>query len=112
MPLIPFPESLRPPLPTIEGNVDYRQMRDQLLRIEQLLQLTGSEARFVAHCLEAWAKDHPQSNARAQLNFQLHTRRALRCNLLRTLLQEDFRGFAVRLAVLVTKRGSVTRGRS
>ena len=97
-PLIPFPESLRPPLPTIEGNVDYRQMRDQLLRIEQLLQLTGGEARFVAHCLETWAQGHPRISARAQLNFQRHTRRALRCNILRTLLQEDFRGLAVRLA--------------
>src|SRR5687767_3117829 len=97
-PLIPFPESLRPPLPTIQGNVDYRQMRDQLLRIEQLLQLTGSEARFVAHALEPWAQGHPSISPRAQLNFQLHTRRALRRNILRTLLQEDFRGFAVRLA--------------
>jgi hypothetical protein len=96
--LIPFPEALRPPLPTIEGNVDYRQMRDQLLRIEELLQRTGSEVRFVAHCLEAWAPSRARISARAQLHFQLHTRRALRCNLLRTLLQEDFRGFAVRLA--------------
>ncbi len=98
VPLIPFPEALRPPLPTIEGNVDYRQMRDQLLRIDELLRLTGGEARFVAHCLEAWAQGHSPISARAQLNFQLHTRRALRCNLLRTLVQEDFRGFAVRLA--------------
>lgn len=96
--LIPFPESLRPPLPTIEGNVDYRQLRDQLLRIEELLKLTRSEARFVAHALEAWARGHKRISARAQLNFQLHTHRALRCNILRTLLQEDFRGFAVRLA--------------
>ena len=98
IPLIPFPESLRPPLPTIEGNVDYRQLRDQLLRIEELLKLTGSEARFVAHALESWAQGHPRISVRAQLNFQLHTRRALRCNILRTLLQEDFRGFAVHLA--------------
>lgn len=96
--LIPFPESLRPPLPTIEGNVDYRQMRDQLLRIEDLLQLTGLETRFVTQALAAWAEGRECISARAQLNFQVHTRRALRCNLLRTLLQEDFRGFAVRLA--------------
>jgi hypothetical protein len=97
-PLIPFPEVLRPALPTIEGNVDYRQMRDQLLRIEDLLKLTGIETRFVAHALDGWAQDRQQISARAQVNFQLHTRRALRCNILRTLLQEDFRGFAVRLA--------------
>lgn len=97
-PLIPFPESLRPPLPTIEGNVDYRQMRDQLLRIEELLKLTGVETRFVAHAFERWAHGYEQISARAQWNFQLHSHRALRCNIVRTLLQEDFRGFAVRLA--------------
>lgn len=96
--LIPFPESLRPPLPTIEGNVDYRQMRDQLLRIDELLRLGGLEDRFVAHVLAGWVQGHQQISVRAQLNFQRHTRRALRCNLLRTLLQEDFRGLAVRLA--------------
>jgi hypothetical protein len=96
--LIPFPEPLRPPLPTIEGNVDYRQMRDQLLRIEDLLKLTGIEKRFVAHALEGWAQRHERISARAQLNYQLHSRRALRCNFLRTFLKEDFRGFAVRLA--------------
>jgi len=95
---IPLPEVLRPPLPTIEGNVDYRQMRDQLRRIEQLLQLSGIEKRFVAHALNAWARDHERISARSQLNFQLHSRRALRCNVLRTLVQEDFRSFAARLA--------------
>src|SRR6266542_1940317 len=40
----------------------------------------------------------PMAAAKAQLNFQTHSRRALRCNILRTYLQEDFRGFAARLA--------------
>jgi hypothetical protein len=97
-PLIPFPGLFRPPLPTIEGNVDYRQLRDQLLRIDELLNLTGIERRFVAQALEPWAQRQKRISAHAQLNFQRHSRRALRCNLLRTLLQEDFRGFAVRLA--------------
>jgi hypothetical protein len=95
---IPLPEVLRPPLPTIEGNVDYRQLRDQLLRIEQLLQLSGIEESFVAHALNAWARGRERISARSQLNFQQHSRRALRCNLLRTLVQEDFRSFAARLA--------------
>jgi hypothetical protein len=96
--LIPFPEALRPALPTIVGNVDYRQMRDQLLRIDQLLRLTGIEERFLLDALKAWAPRQRRLSVRSQLNFQRHSCRALRCNLLRTLLQEDFRGFAVRLA--------------
>jgi hypothetical protein len=97
-PLIPFPQHLRPPLPTIEGNVDYRQLRDQLLRIDQLLLHSGVEKRFVAEMVATWAQRGKDVSVRAQLNYQLHTHRALRCNILRTLLQEDFRGFAVRLA--------------
>src|SRR6266542_5099025 len=40
----------------------------------------------------------PMAAAKAQLNFQTHSRRALRCNILRIYLQEDYRGFASRLA--------------
>jgi hypothetical protein len=37
-------------------------------------------------------------SARKQEKFQLRARRALRCNVLRTLLQEDYRGFSCQLA--------------
>src|SRR5712691_11208316 len=92
--IIPFPQSLQPPLPTIEGNVDYRKMRDELLRIDQLLIQSGLEPQFVRTSLDSWWTP----SAKAQLNFQIHSRRVLRCNLLRLYLQEDFRGFAARLA--------------
>ena len=98
VPLIPFPLSLRPPLPTIVGNVDYRLLRERLLRIDELLRQSGVETGFVAQALDQWVGRQKRPSARSQLNFQVHTRRALRCNLLRTLLQEDYRGFAVRLA--------------
>lgn len=96
--LIPFPESLRPTLPNIQGNADYRQLRAELQRIDELLNLTGLEQRFVTQAVEAWLKGDRHVTAHAQLNFQRHSRRALRCNILRILLQEDYRGFAVRLA--------------
>jgi hypothetical protein len=35
--LIPFQPSLRPALPTIEGNVDYLKFRNELSRIDQIL---------------------------------------------------------------------------
>src|SRR3989442_11094675 len=99
--LIPFPQSLQPPLPTIEGNVDYRQMRDELRRIDELLIQSGLESQFIRLALEPWSSGFPADDppsAKAQLNFQKHSRRALRCNLARTYLAEDFRGFAARLA--------------
>ncbi len=51
--IIPFQPSLRPALPTIEGNVDYRKFRDELFRIDQIL-LAGPEKTFVLAATEHW----------------------------------------------------------
>ena len=100
--LLPLPQSLRPSLPTIEGNVDYRQMRTELLRIDELLTQSGLEQKFISLSLEQWEAPgqagQKNRSVSAQLKFQIHCRRALRCNILRTYLQEDFRGLAARLA--------------
>ena len=51
--------------------------------------------------LQDWLKPRPASRpptARQQQQFQLRSRRALRCTILRTLLQEDYRGFSCALA--------------
>jgi len=97
--IIPFELHLPTILPTIEGNVDYLDLRHQLVRIDQLLLASGLETKLVELALERWlgSKQKPP-RAKAQTNYQSHCRRALRCNLARLLLKEDFRGFAVRLA--------------
>ena len=51
--LLPVQQLLRPALPTIEGNVDYRRLREQLLRIDQLLLRSGLEAQFIADTFNA-----------------------------------------------------------
>jgi hypothetical protein len=99
--LIPFPTDLRPRLPTIVGNVDYLTLCQRLEQIESLLQASGLEADFVEQALQNWLKPKPASRlptARQQQQFQLRSRRALRCTILRTLLQEDYRGFSCALA--------------
>jgi hypothetical protein len=98
--LLPVQQSLQPPLPTIEGNVDYNQFRDQLVRIDQLLIHSGIEERFIARTFEEWKAKVKFKNIspKTQLKIQIHARRALRSTLLRTLIMEDFRGFAIRLA--------------
>jgi len=55
----------------------------------------------VEKALQDWLKPRPASRpptARQQQQFQLRSRRALRCTILRTLLQEDYRGFSCALA--------------
>jgi len=96
--IIPFELPLPQVLPTIEGNVDYRQLRDQLLRIDELLLHSGLETQLIEADLQRWVARAKKVSAKAQQNRQLHSRRALRCNIARLLLQENYRSFAARLA--------------
>jgi hypothetical protein len=96
--IIPFQLPLPPILPTIEGNVDYREFRDQLLRINELLLSSGLETQLLEADLQRWRARAKNVSAKAQQNRQRHSQRALRCNIARLLLKEDFRGFAARLA--------------
>jgi hypothetical protein len=96
--IIPFELPLPQVLPTIEGNVDYRDFRDQLLRIDRLLHDSGLETQLIQKDLQGWLGRHPRVSAKAQQNRQKHCRRALRCNTARILIKENYRGFAARLA--------------
>jgi IS5 family transposase len=96
--IIPFELPLPPILPTIEGNVDYRDFREQLLRIDGLLVRSPLETHMLEADLQRWLAGQKRVSARAQQNHQFHARRALRCNIARSLIQEDYRGFAARLA--------------
>lgn len=96
--IIPFQPQLPQVLPTIHGNVDYRDFREQLLRLDQLLMASGLENQLIEADLAAWTACGQNRSANAQQTRQRHSRRALRCNLARFLLQEDFRGLATRLA--------------
>ena len=87
--IIPFQPPLPQVLPTIEGNVDYRDLRDQLLRIENLLGLSGLETQFLQTDLDRWLGQRKKVSAQVQQNHQLHSQRALRCNVARLLLKEN-----------------------
>jgi hypothetical protein len=96
--LVPFQPALPKVLPTIEGNVDYRDFRDQLLWINQTLVISGLETQLLEADLKRWTANGQPPSAKAVQNRELHSRRALRCNIARLLLGEDYRGFAARLA--------------
>ena len=97
--ILPFPEELRPRLPTILGNVDYHTLRRRLQQIDALLRQSGVEREFIQRALDRWDLAGPRvASAFEKTRYQRRSRRALRCNLLRTLLQEDFRGFSIQLA--------------
>jgi hypothetical protein len=109
-------------LPTIAGNVDYLTLRGQLTTIDELLETSGIEKDFVKRSLDHWVRTLHRSRvkemqmepggegtpalislgdllgARQQALFQEHSIRALRCTIARTLLKENFRDFAARMA--------------
>ena len=97
--IIPFPQELRPHLPTIVGNVDYLTLRQRLEQIDTLLRDSSVERDFVQKSLGIWKRKGARPpTARQQGKYQDRSRRALRCTILRTLLQEDYRGFSCQLA--------------
>ena len=97
--LIPFPQELRPKLPTIIATVDYHTLRERLEQIHALLRDGGIERDFVQRALQRWTRSGKRPpTAAQQLKFQERARRALRCTILQTLLQEDYRGFSCQLA--------------
>jgi len=97
--ILPFPQELRPRLPTIVGNVDYLTLRHRLEEIDALLRAGGVERDFVQRALAGWRRAAAtEPTPREQRKFQDRSRRALRCTMLRTLLQEDYRGFSCQLA--------------
>ncbi len=97
--ILPFPQDLRPRLPNVLGNVDYLALRRQLEHIDTLLSDSGLERFFVQLALDAWiARSKTTPSAVEQARFQQRSCRALRCNILRTLVQDDFRGFSCQLA--------------
>ena len=98
IPVIAFQPELPPVLPTIEGNVDYRDLRDQFLRIDALLVSSDLETQMLQKDLENWQRDHQGLSPRAQQTRLLHAQRALRCNIARDLLHLGFRDFAARVA--------------
>ena len=98
--ILPFPQELRPRLPTIVGNVDYLTLERRLKQFDELLIQSGLETEFVQRSLDRWmaASGEATPSVTEQLRFQQSSRQALRCTLLRTLLQKGFRGFSRELA--------------
>lgn len=96
--ILPFQPTLCPALPVVLGNGDYRDFEVQLRRIDQLLLASGVEKSFVEQCLARFDSQFPAAKTKGRARHQQHSYRALRCNVLRGLLGEDYRGMSRRLA--------------
>jgi hypothetical protein len=100
--IIPFERPLRPALPQVLGNVEYRDLQKLLVRVDELIRESGIERLFVDLSMDALvakcAKDGRTPCANELIRHQTHSIRALRTMVLQPLLGETFRGLSRRLA--------------
>ena len=105
----------RPPLPHILGCQNYREQRELLIRIDELMEQAGTDRRFVQLCLEQydlWLSQperfadsgwqppvHPYtSSGEIKSGWLNHTRCALRVNIMRYLSGDSLRQMSINLA--------------
>jgi hypothetical protein len=94
---------LRPEIPNVYGTADYREFRETLIKIDDLLNKNGFEHKLVKEALNQYVTEKQADagkfyNSR-QANFHYKKfRYALRCNIARHLTGESYRMFSIRLA--------------
>jgi len=99
---LPFQTHFRPALTVVIGNVDYQECREQLTRMDELLDLGGVERDFIERSLSRYEAEGMKSGMKpdrhALCRHQASARVALRSMILMSFLGETFRGMSRRLA--------------
>jgi|EPASupsiteSAE347_1022098.scaffolds.fasta_scaffold13536_1 hypothetical protein len=106
MNIIPFQLELRPEypeFPNVYGTLDYREFRETLVKIDEILIKSGLEQELVTEAVSQYVADnHIDSlkfyNSKQSTFHYRKFRHALRCNIARHLTGESYRLFSIRLA--------------
>ena len=99
--LIPFQNKLRQVLPVVTGNADYKNFKNLLVRISEIIESSKIENRAIEYVvLMAEQELKPASELSDQVLFSIQqkTVQALRCIIARKLTQLSYRAFSIRLA--------------
>jgi len=94
---------LRPALPNVYGALDYREFRDSLIKIDEVLTKSGLEHKLVMEALNQCV-ENKDVNVKKFYNSNEATfhykklKHALRCNIARHLTGESYRQFSIRIA--------------
>lgn len=103
MNILAIQRAISPEVPSIYGNIDYKNYRDTLVKIDEVLDKGQLEDRLIETALIKWMKKENKNPAefchsKAYAKQWKHLSLALRCNIARQLANESFRGFSVHLA--------------
>jgi hypothetical protein len=89
---------LRPALPSIEASKEYRELRDQFVRIDEILIKSGLDNEFIELSMKQQGFDPAERSVKKIDRFCKTCVLALRSNIARHLLGMDHRDFCVRIA--------------
>jgi hypothetical protein len=102
MKIIPLQLQFRPALRTVLGNVDYTRFESELQRIDELLRQSGTEEEFVCRSVQRFKAEGVLAGATVRrgdvARHEKQSMVALRCVILKCLLEESCRGMSRRLA--------------
>ena len=103
MSIVAIQESLRPEIPNIYNNLDYKNFRETLIKIDEILIKGGLEDQIIKSAIEKQLIEKNESlsrfvNSSEYPRLWKHLRFALRCNIVRSLTGEALRPFSVRLS--------------
>ena len=94
---------LRPEIPNVYGTLDYREFRDTLIKIDEILTRSGIEHKLVTEALSQYVIKNKldaskfYNSKEASFHYK-KLKHALRCNIARHLTGESYRLFSIRLA--------------
>lgn len=102
MGILPHQETFRRALPKVTGNVDYTFFENDLKKMDEVILKSGIETLFVEtsleRCVAQGRADGKAVGGEALERRQRHSRSALRCTVLRSMLGVSFRDLSMQLA--------------
>lgn len=103
MEIVALQHEFRPELPNVYGTVDYREFREVLIKMDEILTKNDLEHDIVTSRLTQFVEeqqlDHQQFYQSNKASFHYKKiKHALRCNIARHLTGESYRLFSIRLA--------------
>lgn len=102
MRIIPFQQALRPAIPTVRGNIEYRRLQEQLFRMDEILIVSGVEGSFIERSVDRYVENAKKAKVEVKNHHikkhQATSVLALRSLILKSMLGETCRGMSLQLA--------------
>ncbi len=107
--ILPFQNELQGALPVVIGNIEYNNFKGLLLRVAEIIELSGIEKQAIQYIIDEAIEDGLRSakkegkttfllSEQMQMSLQEKVRLAIRVTIARKLTRQAYRPFSIRLA--------------